>query len=76
MQCCAGLSKGLWKLKDTLGAIRKEMGVPFRSKLPLSRYNTSVYDLQVARACLKVTSDLVIGVRVGSHRVIRLPAQF
>ena len=65
----------LWKLKDIIGAIRKEMGVPFRFKMPLSRYTSSVYDLKVTRACLKVASDLGLGVRVGSHRELRLPAQ-
>ena len=66
----------LWKLKDTLEAICKEMGVPFRFKMPFSRYTSSVYDLKVTRACLKVASDLGLGVRVGSRRVLRLPAQF
>ena len=71
-----GYLRCLWKLKDTLGAIRKEMGVPFRFKLPFSRYTSSVYDLKMTRACLKVASDLGLGVRVGSRWVLRLPAQF
>ena len=66
----------LWKLKDILGAIRIEMGLSFLFKMPFSRYTSSVYDLEVTRACLKVASDLGLGVRVGSHRVIRLSAQF
>ena len=52
------------------------MGVPFRFKLPFPRYTSSVYDLKVTRACLKVASDLGLGVRVGSHRVLQLPAHF
>ena len=76
MQRCAGLSKVFWQLRDILGTFRKGKEVPFRFKMPISRYTSSVYDLKVTRACEKVASDLELGVRVGSHRVLRLPAQF
>ena len=71
MQRCAGL---LRQLKDILGTIRKGKEVPFRFKMP--RYTSSVYDLKMTRAYLKVTSDLGLGVSVGSHRVLRLRVHF